>query len=99
MSSFNETIKFSNSFQSGNGTTLTTPQQLDNVKSAKAHKGVLVKNTDSSQDMWVGKSNINSTTIGFQLKAGDEIFLEIDDPADIYQMCNLGGTTYSWCAH
>ncbi len=82
MSSFNETIPI-NSLQAVVGSADTAAEVLDGATSKKAHKGVRIKNTHGSQNLFVGNENVTATT-GFELGPDEEIFLELEDPSKIY---------------
>jgi len=97
MSSFNETIEI-NSLQAGVGSAGTSAEQLDGVANKPAHKGVLIKNTHASQNLFVGKEGVTATT-GYELGTNEEIFLQVKNPELIYVIASGASTTYTWAAH
>jgi hypothetical protein len=98
MSSFNETIPTS-SLQAGTGVVGTTATQLIGVTNKKAAKGIYIKHIGSNSDaLFVGLEGV-STTQGYELDDGEEIFLQIEDPSLIYVVGSDGSVAYSWISY
>ena len=98
MSSFNETISII-SLQAGAGSVGTSSEVLDSATaSKKAGKGIHIKNTHASQNLFVGNSTVTSTG-GFELGPDESVFLEIDDPSTVYVVGSGASTTYTWLSY
>ena len=98
MSSFNETVDLQ-SFQAAVGSVGTSAAQLATVLSGKpAYKGVTIKNTHASNNLFVGKSDVTATT-GFELGPDESIELVIKQPSELYVIASGASTTYTWLAY
>jgi len=98
MSSFNETISVS-SLQAGVGSVDTTAEALDSaIASRKAGKGIHIKNTHASQNLFVGNSAVSST-LGFEIGPDETVFLQIDDPTTVFVVGSGASTTYTWLSY
>lgn len=99
MSSFNEAVEMKR-FQGGVGNASTTAEVLDGAvnNDQKAGKGVYVRNLDSSIAIFVGRVGLTPTN-GYQLPAGEEVYLRVEDPWNIYVRAASGTPAYTWCAH
>lgn len=87
------------SMQQGTGTVGTTATQLSGVRNIKAYKGVLVKhNGTAADDLYVGRENVDAT-LGYLLEDGESVFIEIDDPTQIYVVGSDASVAYSWLAY
>jgi len=99
MSSFNETIKMTDSFQCGMGSVgNATAEKLDSVRDAKIHKELVIKNTHATNKLYVGKANVSSS-FGLELGANEQVELQIDNPANVYVIGSALSTTYTWLAY
>ena len=96
--SFNETISIE-SFQAGVGSAGTSAEKLNGARNQKVHKAIVVKNTHATQKLFVGGSNVSSTLHGYELGQNEEIYLELQNPSEVYVVGDGAGTTYTWCAH
>lgn len=97
MSSFNETIVI-NSLQAGVGSVGTTAEALDGSTNNRVHKGVKIKNTHATQNLFVGKSGVTSST-GYELGPNEEVFLYLRFPDEIFVVGSGAATTYTWIGH
>jgi hypothetical protein len=97
MSSFNETVPFAKAKFRTNAVGVSAVQ-LSGITDAKAAKRVHIKNCHATQNLYVGRSNVSATE-GYQLLAGDELVLEVEDPKEIYVVGSAASTTYSWLAY
>lgn len=96
MSSFNETVPMK-SFQAQAGSAEATVAQLEAVKDQPAHKGVSIRNIGPGT-LYVGSSNVSSV-FGYELNAGEEIELELEDPTSIYVITTGASVPYTWLAY
>lgn len=79
------------------GSVGTTAEALDEVPGYKAGLGVLIKNIDSTEDLLIGDvKNAPTTTLGFTLQPGEEIFLEIQDVDNIRVIASANTCDYTW---
>jgi len=98
MPAFKETIAASE-IQAFTGAASTTAEQLDGSGTGrKCAKGIWVKNLDAAINIYVGKSNV-SATLGFELGPDESIFLEVEDPYNVYVVAASGTPAYSWIGH
>lgn len=98
MSSFNETITV-NSLQHGQGTATATAAQLSGVVNKKAHKGVRIRHISGGSDtLYVGLEGL-TTSNGYPLEDGQEIFLEIEDPTAVYVIGSDASVIYGWLSY
>lgn len=84
--------------QAAVGSVGTTAERLDNAKNENVFKGVHIKNTHASQSLYVGPYNVSSTR-GFELGTDESIFLEVDNPYEIYVVASGADTTYTWLGY
>lgn len=87
-----------NDFQAGAGSVGTTAEVLDGSKDESVYMEVIIKNTHASQNLFVGKANVSSST-GFELGPDEEIKLKVDKPSEIYVVGSGAATTYTWCGY
>ena len=84
--------------QAGVGTASGTAEKLDGAaNNRKASKGVTVKNLDAAITIYVGTETL-TTTNGFALKAGEQIFISAEDCWNIYVLAASGTPQYTWIA-
>lgn len=75
----------------------TTAEALDEVSGFKAGLGILIKNIDSTEDLLVGTAkNVPTTSNGFTLQPGEEVFLEIQDTDNIRVIASANTCDYTW---
>lgn len=75
----------------------TTAEALDEAPGFKAGLGVLIKNIDSTEDLLIGSDkNVPTTTTGFTLQPGEEVFLEVQDVDNIRVIASANTCDYTW---
>ena len=73
-------------FREGSGGAEVSPSPISD--SRHLYRGLLIKARAGNSDIvYVGGASVSITT-GFELSAGNELYLEIDDPAKVYVVAN-----------
>lgn len=93
-----DTVKTSN-MQTGSGSATTTQGALVGIAELNASKGVLIKNTDATNTVWLGTVAALSATNSFTLAPGEQVFLEIDNVWDLQIRSNTSTATYTYVSY
>ena len=79
------------------GSAGVTAEALDEVPGFKAGLGVWIKNIDSTEDLLIGTlKNLPTTTVGYTLQPGEEVFLEVQDTDNIRVIASANTCDYTW---
>lgn len=81
-------------FHTGNGTAGAAAAALT-ANNWPAYYGVRIRNHDAANSMYVGLAGVTSAN-GFQLTAGSDIFIPVDDPKLIYVIRATADVIYSF---
>jgi hypothetical protein len=85
------------SFAVGNGSVGTTAEALDGIPGVQASQGILIKNTDSTNNLLVGSDKVAPTTaLGFVLKPNEEHFFVVKDTDRLRVIAAASTATYTW---
>ena len=83
--------------RTGSGSAELVAASIDN--SQPLIRGLSIKAATSNSGMiYVGNAAV-STSVGYELSAGEELYLEIDDPAKVYVVTDhtvVQETKFSW---
>lgn len=85
--------------QAGVGVASTTAEKLDGAaNNRKAMMGVTVKNLDAAISIYVGAEGLVATN-GFELAAGQEVTIAVEDCWNVYVLAASGTPPYTWIAN
>ena len=82
-------------FSTGSGvaTSVAAPIVAEGQSPQAAFRGIRIRAIDP---IYVGREGVTAAN-GYEIPAGAELFLPINDPSKVYVVATSGGS-YSWCA-
>jgi hypothetical protein len=91
-------VALPSTFYMGQNTVTSAGTEEALASSQTLTSGVTVKALHANTGyIYVGTNPVTSTT-GFVLDAGEQIFIEVDNLADVYIDCSVSGEGVSWLA-